>query len=232
MCNNETDLKSIGERIKKARKSLNMTQDELAAKLYCKREVVSYYESGSRDIKTDTLVKLSKILNVSVDYLLGISKVSTTDTKLKEICEYTGLSENAVKNLRSEDGKYQIEYVNYLIEFGFIRGFFSDFALFVNSDNLSIPKSSNDVQELFDDNISDDEFLSRANKYLNDDENFTRNIYFRCKKPLTFITEFNSSMFEKIKALDLQDKLRMMKDDILGKYAKDGVNNVNDKQER
>lgn len=96
MCNNETDLKSIGERIKKARKKLNMAQDELAKELHCKREQISYYESGSREIKTGTLIELSKILGVSADYLLGLSNAETKNVEISGICDYTGLNENNV----------------------------------------------------------------------------------------------------------------------------------------
>lgn len=107
MCNNGTDLESIGERIKKARKKLNMTQDELAKELHCKREVVSYYENGSREIKTGTLIELSKILGVSTDYLLGLSTAETKDVEISGICNYTGLNENSVEFL-SKLNSYKI----------------------------------------------------------------------------------------------------------------------------
>ena len=99
-----TDLKDIGRRIQEQRKKLKMNQATLATILCCKREMISYYEQGSRDIKTETLARLSKALNVSADYLLGLSNVKSTDTDLKGVCEYTGLSEKAVavlKNLNS-----------------------------------------------------------------------------------------------------------------------------------
>ena len=93
---NKTDLKSIGKRIKKARENCNMKQEDLAEKLYCKRELISYYENGNRYIKTDTLINLSKILNVSADYLLGLVPEPTTDMTLKEVCNFTGLSEKTI----------------------------------------------------------------------------------------------------------------------------------------
>ncbi len=96
---NGTDLKSIGKRIKEVRESRKMKQEELAEQLFCKREVISYYENGNRDIKTDTLIRLSEILGVSADYLLGLSKAETKDVKISSICDYTGLSEKAVKKI-------------------------------------------------------------------------------------------------------------------------------------
>ena len=76
---NDTSPKAIGETIRTAREKLNMKQEDLASKLFCKREVVSYYENGNRDIKTDTLIRLSEILGVTTDYLLGLSKAETKD---------------------------------------------------------------------------------------------------------------------------------------------------------
>ncbi len=110
---NSTDLKSIGRRIKNARDNCKIKQEELAEKLYCKREVISYYENGSRDIKTDTLVKLSEILGVTTDYLLGLSQAETRDIKVASICEYTGLSEEVVNILHNWKNDKQ-ERVNHL----------------------------------------------------------------------------------------------------------------------
>lgn len=38
---------------------------------------------------------------MKVDWLLGLSESKTTDPKIKEICEYTGLSETAINNLHN-----------------------------------------------------------------------------------------------------------------------------------
>lgn len=108
---NKTDLASIGKRIKKARENCNMKQEDLAEKLYCKRELISYYENGNRDIKTDTLINLSKILNVSVDYLLGLVPEPTTDLTIKEVCKFTGLSEKTImlfKELKPNDTEREL----------------------------------------------------------------------------------------------------------------------------
>ena len=108
---NKTDLASIGKRIKKARENCNMKQEDLAEKLYCKRELISYYENGNRDIKTDTLINLSKILNVSVDYLLGLVPEPTTNLTIKEVCKFTGLSEKTImlfKELKANDTEREL----------------------------------------------------------------------------------------------------------------------------
>ena len=50
-----------------------MTQKELADALNVTQQTIYYYESGDRDIKGSTLVKMSKVLGCTVSYLLGLS---------------------------------------------------------------------------------------------------------------------------------------------------------------
>ena len=63
----------IYRRIRDLREDNNHTQKELSKILNCSQQVYSNYELGQRDIPTDILIKLSKIYNVSVDYILGLS---------------------------------------------------------------------------------------------------------------------------------------------------------------
>jgi transcriptional regulator with XRE-family HTH domain len=54
------------------------------------------------DLKTptiDALAKIASYFKVSADYLLGLSQAQTTNIELKAICEYTGLSEDALESL-------------------------------------------------------------------------------------------------------------------------------------
>lgn len=60
-------------RIRELREDNDLTQKQLAIKLNCSQQVYSNYELGQRDIPTDILIKLSKIYNVSIDYILGVS---------------------------------------------------------------------------------------------------------------------------------------------------------------
>lgn len=60
-------------RIRDLREDNDLTQKEMAKMLNCSQQVYSNYELGQRDIPTDILIRLSKIHNVSVDYILGIT---------------------------------------------------------------------------------------------------------------------------------------------------------------
>ena len=62
-------------RIRDLREDNDLTQKQVAAKLNCSQQVYSNYELGQRDIPTDILIKLSKLYNVSADYILEISNI-------------------------------------------------------------------------------------------------------------------------------------------------------------
>ncbi|GIW53038.1 MAG: hypothetical protein KatS3mg081_2393 [Gemmatimonadales bacterium] len=64
--------KEIGERIRRARARLKLTQAEVAARLGIPRSAVSLIESGKRDVTALELYRLSKLLGVSMEGLLGV----------------------------------------------------------------------------------------------------------------------------------------------------------------
>lgn len=59
------------QRIRDLREDHDWKQRQLAEYLNCSQQVYSNYELGQRDIPTDILIKLSRLYNVSTDYLLG-----------------------------------------------------------------------------------------------------------------------------------------------------------------
>ena len=58
-------------RIRELRKSMNLSQDGLAAILCTSQQAVSRIENGAYDIPTDLLVKMADSFNVTTDYILG-----------------------------------------------------------------------------------------------------------------------------------------------------------------
>lgn len=70
---NEENKKLMGSRIREERLKSGMSQDELAEKLGMKRANISNYEAGRVIPPGNILLELSKIFNVTTDYLLGLS---------------------------------------------------------------------------------------------------------------------------------------------------------------
>ncbi len=64
------DRTAFGERIAKLRIAKGLSQNQLSQMLGVKRSVVSYYESGDRLPSFDVLMEMSRVFNVSTDYLL------------------------------------------------------------------------------------------------------------------------------------------------------------------
>ena len=58
-------------RIKDLRVDHDMTQQQVADRLCCQREVYRRYESGVREIPVSYVIELAKLYNVSIDYMLG-----------------------------------------------------------------------------------------------------------------------------------------------------------------
>lgn len=62
-------------RIRELRKNLNLSQEGLAAIIGTTQQAVSRMEIGAYDIPTDLLIEMSKIFNVTTDYILCCSDV-------------------------------------------------------------------------------------------------------------------------------------------------------------
>lgn len=58
-------------RLKEVRKAAGLTQKEVAAYVGVNQNTYSYWENGKTRIDSDSITKLSKLFNVSVDYILG-----------------------------------------------------------------------------------------------------------------------------------------------------------------
>lgn len=61
------------ERIRNLREDKDLTQQQVANMLFVNRRTYAAYENGINSMTPETLVKLAKIHNVSVDYLLGLT---------------------------------------------------------------------------------------------------------------------------------------------------------------
>ena len=59
------------KRLRELREDNDMNQTQLAAKLGMSQTGYSKYETGENDIPTTILIKLSRLYNTSIDYILG-----------------------------------------------------------------------------------------------------------------------------------------------------------------
>lgn len=75
----------FSERLKTLRKEAGLTQVDVAEKLGISQPAYASWERGVKKPTQDNLVKLSKILYVSVDYLLGNTESKQTSDVLEDI---------------------------------------------------------------------------------------------------------------------------------------------------
>ena len=60
----------VGNQIKKYRQSINLTQEELAEKIYVTRQTVSNWEYGKNYPDLNSLIMLCDLFNISLDILV------------------------------------------------------------------------------------------------------------------------------------------------------------------
>lgn len=115
------DTKIIGKKIAALRKAKDMTQMELADKMFVSYQAVSNWERGNTMPDISKLLELSQILGADVQELLGSEKETTIvnkiieksdDIKLEEVAEVAELMkpsqvEDAVE--KASDEEYQVE---------------------------------------------------------------------------------------------------------------------------
>lgn len=80
----ELYLKEVGQRIMELRKSMGLTQAELAEKSDLTTQFVSYAESGKRAMRPENLMKVSAALGVSTDYILTGEIIDKDKFRLSE----------------------------------------------------------------------------------------------------------------------------------------------------
>ena len=100
----------FGQRLNTALAARGLQQIDLARAIGYKTETantISYWCSGARTPNLEQLIKITEILGVSADYLLGRSDVMTPDTEIQAICNYTGLSDSAVDVLHVETASFK-----------------------------------------------------------------------------------------------------------------------------
>lgn len=83
----------LGKRIRMLRHKSGMTQGDLAKKLEISQSAVGMYEQGRREPPYDLLIKISKLFDVKLDWLLSDDK---------ELTELDEMLEDFFKTMRQK----------------------------------------------------------------------------------------------------------------------------------
>lgn len=85
MAKNDKAGMTFGEKLKSARKSAGLTQEQLAEKLLVSRQAITKWEADKGMPDIENLRQLSKLLNISIDYLLDSGETIDLSVMREEI---------------------------------------------------------------------------------------------------------------------------------------------------
>lgn len=213
------------------------TQQVLADKTDCTRQAIAQYTGGLNAPNVDKLVSIARYFGVSVDYLLGLSDAETDDKDIQFICDYTGLSEEAVSNLHEysndsnilfnsfsedPDNRY-LDFINYLLTFDIID---ADVLFKVNvyKQNINFYSESTDITKGIIDTIIQSisskettnnyrEILDRYFEQINDLTKTERNCRIDCIECVDAFEKILSE-FVKPEKEELEAKIKQCKKDL------------------
>lgn len=100
----ETEKAVFATNLRECMENKGVSQSALAQQIGVQRQTVSLYMSGQSSPNTEILTNIANALDVSADYLLGLSVVPLVNESLSAAHEYTGLSPKALENIHNWSG--------------------------------------------------------------------------------------------------------------------------------
>lgn len=99
----------IGEKIRKERIDIGLTQQELGDRLGVSQAMIGQYENGTRKPKLETLAKIADALKIPLNYLLTDQEITVEILKADGTTDVIGSGWGAVRKAEKEMSE-KIEY--------------------------------------------------------------------------------------------------------------------------
>ena len=125
----------FGKRLKELRKEHGCTIEQFADMVGISKSTLGYYENDKRMPDIEILARIANVLNVSADYLIGRTNTTARKGKLKTVCDFTGLSDQAAEYLSElvENRDYaKLSVINHLF-----KELCEDYAFYSGEDEVS-----------------------------------------------------------------------------------------------
>ena len=107
-----SESRFCGERLEEIRKSHHLTQKQLAKVVGVEEKTISDYECGKTAPRVQKLIRLAETLDISTDYLLGLTEDEIPASQI----QYITLSREYPSRLKEELLDYlellKLKYVN------------------------------------------------------------------------------------------------------------------------
>lgn len=97
----------IGKKIRTAREACRLTQNQFAVKIHVAQQTLSRYENGINTVPNEILEHISKELDISLTYFLGVSSEEFSDEE-RLLIEFYRKADKKIK-------KYIFELVKLLM---------------------------------------------------------------------------------------------------------------------
>ena len=111
-----TNMESLGQRIRNARKAKGMTQEQLASALYVSRQTVSGWENDRSEPDYETLMRIMELLDVNVGLKEGTSEepLAAAQTEACMVSEEPEQEEKPCSepNVQPESRKKRLPFMN------------------------------------------------------------------------------------------------------------------------
>ena len=125
----------FGKRLRELRKENGYTIEQFADMVGISKSTLGYYENDKRMPDIEILARISNVLNVNADYLIGRTNTTAQKGKMKTVCDFTGLSDQAAEYLSElvENRDYaKLSVINHLF-----KELCEDYAFYSGEDEAS-----------------------------------------------------------------------------------------------
>ena len=125
----------FGKRLRELRKENGYTIEQFADMVGISKSTLGYYENDKRMPDIEILARIANVLNVNADYLIGRTNTTAQKGKMKTVCDFTGLSDQAAEYLSElvENRDYEkLSVINHLF-----KELCEDYAFYSGEDEAS-----------------------------------------------------------------------------------------------
>lgn len=198
------------DRLKKLREEKKMNKKEVAIALNLPYSTYLSYENNDREPNSDVLIRIAKYFEVSIDYLLGLSKIRKKDNEY--IVNRLRLSEKAIdvlEHFNKIDDDIKQGNPTYITKMQIINKIVE--SIFFNQIIQQIHFYCLDASYVYNENFKKWDF-----EYYHLDDKMINAIDIFQKKGLTIIDRSDAAVLDKNK---IKDFFNMMLDDICEKLC-------------
>ena len=151
---------SLTGRLNQLLEESGLSQDKFAKKCTLSLAALKNYITSEdpRIPNTESLLKICNACNVSADWLLGLSDVRTVSADMRSICEFSGLTEEAIKKIRCPELNHPYaKTLSHMIESDNFVNLITTYKMFLETLNqLEVGLEAGKYSELSNTEIRDD----------------------------------------------------------------------------